>query len=124
MERINIIAILLSPIIAVIISVFISNWMIERRNNYVLKSQLLRAIIGRRANLKDPEFLSALNSIRIVFHNDKEMVADCRNFYDSLRTHKEDTKLRNQEFTNLVLSMCESLKIKDLKESDIIDVST
>ena len=99
---VNITAILLSPVVAVIISLFISNWMIEQRNEYMVKSQLLRTIAGRVFNTKDPEFLSALNSVRIVFHDDKKVLAKWRISYDTLRSNKEDTKLCNQKFVDLV----------------------
>ena len=137
---------IVSSAIAVVIAVFISHWLGKRQRLYEMKSGVLRELVGRRANFQDPNFVIALNSIPVVFHDNEGIKTAWREYHDIINYPElspntmaelkkqlesgdlvglpEDfalEKLANKKFITLVLAICKSLNIK-AKENDVLPV--
>lgn len=123
-----------SSAIAVVIAVYIAHWLGKRQRLYEVKSGVLRELVGRRANLADPGFKIALNSIPVVFHDNEDVKTAWKEYHDAtteltkeqfkLKGFREDLEeelanLAVQQFVVLVLAICESLNIK-AKENDVL----
>ena len=120
----------LVPVVAAVTAVYIAHWLGKQQRLYEVKSEVLRELVGRRANFQDPDFKIALNSIPVVFHDNNEIKGAWSEFYD-LKTEIQAQQVRgetipqkclnelNGKFVTLVLAICKSLNIK-AKENDVL----
>ena len=116
----NTLQIVLASVIGSAVAVWIAYWLGKRQRLYELRSAVLRELIGRKGNVKDPEFLAALSIVPIVFHKNEEIRKKWEEYRDAVTPPKEDMESCNQKFVDLVLSICDSLNIKAKKEDVLI----
>jgi hypothetical protein len=79
-EIINFFAILLSPIIAVLITIFLQN----RKDKHNSKMNIFITLISTRNRPPSEEIVRALNMIDVIFSKDKEVRKLWREYYDML----------------------------------------
>lgn len=88
MEIINIVAIIISPIIAV----SITWWYQNRKEKRDEKIRLFFKLFShRKAFPPSPDLVEALNSIEVVFHDSKIVVDRWHEYYEMLRVQNPDT---------------------------------
>ena len=104
---INILAVLLSPIIAL----WISNIVQERKEKRKEKMQILKILMTQRFSVKNIEYVNALNLIDVVFVDSK----DIRSAYKNLYNEYASTIDLNNENNRQIFQE----KIKKLLESDL-----
>ena len=75
---INILAVLLSPIIAL----WISNIVQERKEKRKEKMQILKILMTQRFSVKNIEYVNALNLIDVVFVDSKDVRGAYKNLYN------------------------------------------
>jgi hypothetical protein len=105
MEWINIAAIAISPLIAVLVSVWVQNRK-ERRQH---KLGILAALVGSRHDELTADNVRALNMIDLVFHDEPRVRALWRDYFDMLCTEGlnnptgwvQRNKKRNELITEL-----------------------
>ncbi len=80
METVNIIAVLLSPVIAVLVSIYIQNRIEKRRS----KTYIFNTLIMYRNRAPNEELVRALNMIDVVFLEDKSIRSLWKDYYSML----------------------------------------
>jgi len=106
---ISIIAVLISPIIATLLAVWIGEEI--RRKNYQKEREdkLLEKLIANRYIFGSVEFLSALNSIDFVFSNNKNIKELVKNLHRAY-INKENVTVINQRIVELIYDICKYKK--------------
>jgi hypothetical protein len=109
MQIINIIAIALSPIIAVLVSI----WIQYRREKNQRKFQILGTLIATRYNPILDDNVKALNLIDIIFHNKPNVRKLWHEYYDLLSneslSNPSGYELRQKKNWELIAEMAKSL---------------
>jgi len=125
----------LVPAVAAVTAVCIAHELGKQQRLYEVKSEVLRELVGRRANFEDPGFKIALNSIPVVFHDNEDVKTAWKEYHDTVTELEEQqlklqglaglpqieelTNLANKKFIILALAICKSLNIK-AKENDVL----
>lgn len=112
------IAILLSPLIAVLITQRLA----DRKRKLERKEETLTKLIEWRWNTSSDEFLRAINSIPVVFKDHPKIRTAYKELYDAIEIGKKvgDETIGKKLFVPLVLQICRELGYtKDIEESDI-----
>ena len=114
----TIIAILLSPVIALIIGQKI----VESRRKKDRKEEVLRKLISYRHIVHSDEFLSALNSVPIIFRED-EKIKKLHKYYFLSNKNNALEGVQKANLVALILAVCNDLGYgKNVEYSDIEDV--
>ena len=112
---INILAILLSPVIAVVIAYQLD----VRHERQERRYKVLEKLVAHRYYTTKDEFLEAINAVPIIFKDYKTVKELHRNFYDSIQ-NKEPAELRDARLIKLILEICNVMGYgKNLEEADI-----
>lgn len=108
---INILAILASPIIALLIS----NKIQENKDKRKDKVEILKALMKKRGPLQDTHYVDALNLIDLVFVDSEEVRTAYRNLYSEYCKKPEDINLNNINLceTKLIETIVENIGYKD-----------
>jgi hypothetical protein len=117
-ETINILAILLSPAIAVLITL---DWE-RRKGKQERKERLFIALMAERKSFPlSYELVKALNLIDVVFSDSKEVLKQWHEYYNLLVTAKTEVEIqeRQRKFLDLVHAIASSMGYKNLKQTDI-----
>jgi len=105
---------LIISIIAVIVSPLIALWVGEeiRRNNYQRKREdkLLEKLIAFRYMLHSTDFLSAFNSINFVFSKNEKIKELVKDLHRARTNNKEDITVINQRIVELIYEICKYRK--------------
>ena len=108
-ELLNIIAIILSPIVAVLVSFWVGEKMRQRNYKEDRKDKILEKLIAFRHDVSSPNFLSAINSIILAFDDNdkiKELVRDLHRAY----ANKESQNIVDQKLVELIYAICKDRK--------------
>ena len=115
---VSILAILLSPVIAVLVGQYLS----EKRRRQERREALLRDLIENRYKVSSEGFLRAFNSIPIVFREQKRIRTLHKEYYDSV-TRQDPESIQKGKMVAVILAICRELGYsKDIEESDIDNV--
>ena len=118
MEAINIIAVLLSPVIAVGVTL----WWQQRKEKRDSKERLFLTLMAhRRAFPPTIEWVNALNVIDVVFSDSHQVVQLWHEYYASLANPPANKNFEGRDHTYLLMlsSMARSLGYKRLEQTDI-----
>ena len=114
-DIITVIALVLGPVSAVIITL----WHQRRSERNAAKRQLFLTLMANRKAAPTPNWVSALNLIDVVYADDKRVVELWHKLYDTLNS----LPINNQQFThqhlNLLSTMAGSLGYRSLQQTDI-----
>ena len=116
----EIIAILLSPIIASIISLWVGEKMRKKDRKKDEEYDICKKLIAYRYQLHSVEFLSALNSIVLVFHRDKDLKEMVKNLHHAY-TNGENQKIIDQKIVELIYRVCK-IAGYDVEEYEIVNL--
>lgn len=83
------------------------------------KRKLFFALMANRKATPNKEWVDALNTIDIVFQDDKRVRRAWRDYYDSLDETSQYNKETNAFKLDLLSEMALSLGYKDLKQTEI-----
>ncbi len=115
LDIINIIAIIIIPIIAVIIGYCLQNRSEKRKDKMRIFSHLMSI---RAFNYIDQYSVNIINSVPIVFYNDKEVIEKYNIYLKSLNIKPEDVPQKQKEIddnkTNLLVAMAKALGYKNI----------
>lgn len=110
---INIIALLVAPIIAVIVGQFLQ----EKAQKRADKMQVFKTLMMTRGLSRDYQMVAVLNTIEVVFADDKKVVDQWKKYHDSLCADFSDefaAKKSNDERIKLLEEMAKALKYKNI----------
>ena len=120
MAWLTLFAILLSPVIAVLVTMWIQK-RIERRG---VKLRILAQLMGNRHTPIAPENIVALNMIDLVFHDDERVRGLWSDYFDMLCNKGLDNELgweqRNKKRNELITAVASSLGYSE--QIDHLDV--
>jgi len=113
-EVINIIALLLSPVIAVCIGF----WLQERKKIYEVKKNIFLTLIAHRGDQVHHNFVNSLNMIDFVFRKDKAVITAWHTHRDNLKQDRHCTpdEIR-RSLLNLLAEMTDCLGYKKLRQT-------
>lgn len=115
LEIINVIAIILIPIVAVLIGQWLQNKSEKRKDKMRVFSHLMSY---RAFNYTDQYSVNILNSIPIVFYKDADVREKYKNYIQSLNIKPEDVLQKQKEIednkTKMLESMAKSLGYKNI----------
>lgn len=117
MEIINIIAILLSPVIAVCITLWYQNYKSKRS----AKMNLFLTLMANRRTFPPPySIVNGLNTIDVVFHSHSSVLDLWHQYYDSLHQKAEnvDWEKQNHLYLDMLTEMARILGYKNLKQTE------
>ncbi len=102
---ISIIAVIISPIIATLVAIWIGEQI--RRKNYQKEREdkLLEKLVANRYMAYSEEFVSALNSINFVFSKNEKIKELVKNLHRAY-INKESTDVTNQRLVELIYKIC------------------
>lgn len=117
-DIVAIIAIILSPIIAVAIGELLRKRNFEKQR----RLEVLHDLMAYRDKIESDEFLRALNSLRLLFSKDNELKKLLNYLYET--THKRDIgKVESQIVDNLIVKIikyvCDLVEFRNITEEDI-----
>ena len=101
MNIINIIAIVVSPLIAVLVSIWVQNWLETRRARRNIFANLMST---RHHVAHSDEIVRALNMIDVVFHNQEKVRKLWREYFEMLHS-KETIPLWDKKKGELITEM-------------------
>src|ERR1051325_6542648 len=111
-----IIATLLSPIIAVCITLWYQSYHEKRK----LKFDTFHTIVAfRDAVPPSPHLVNALNTIDIVFHDCSNVIRLWHEYYDLLHQETVNYEQRKRKYLDLIAEMAKELGYKDIHQTDI-----
>lgn len=117
-ETLSIIAILVSPVFAVSITLWYTKQQDKRRQ----KMNLFLTLIATRKELPTPaRFVDALNMIDVVFNGNNKVISAWKTLFASYQTHPFDNqaiKNADNKLLDLLDVMAKSLGYKDIKQTD------
>lgn len=115
-DYINIAAILLSPVIAVCITL----WYQNRVEKLKTKKEVFFVLMKNRKMLQIPiEYVAALNSIEVVFHGQKQVISLWEQYYDNLNSINPDLVKRGHLQLDLLAAIAKHLGYDSLKQTQI-----
>lgn len=118
-DILDIIAIIISPIVAVIISQHLQ----ERERMHLDKMDVFKTLMVSRGMSWTPEKVKALNIIEVVFYNDNKVLNQWKTYYESLcndNPNNEELSKIKAEGDRLLDTMAASLGYKDKVTWDTI----
>ena len=102
-DIVSIIAILASPVMAVLITLFIESRRQKRRD----KMELFKTLMTQRGFLTSYVWVNAINSVPIVFADEKKVIEALDNFMRVVQTQP----FNNEEFENKKVKLLENISI-------------
>jgi len=121
MEIINIVAIIISPLIAVSITF----WNQRRVDKKDIKEGVFFTLMENRSNLYiSLETVQALHSIDVVFQDDKQVIKLWSDYFDSLSPISFDEDKNKRLWLDLLAAMAKNLGYKNLTQVQISKVYT
>ena len=118
MEIITVIAILLSPLIAVLVTI----WMQNRKEKRERKEAIFSTLMAhRRAFPPVPDWVKALNLIDVVFSENQKVVVLWHQYYQLLGSASSNNEYQDREhkYIELLSEMAKVLGYKNLQQTDI-----
>lgn len=113
---INIIAILISPVVATAIAIYSSNKSERRRE----KIKILQTLMMTRLNRSCIEYVNALNLIDVVFYDSDKVRKTYKELLDMYRSDREDRNEHNVKNLKLIESIVDDLGYsKEIKWDEI-----
>jgi hypothetical protein len=114
---IGIIAIIVGPVSAVIITL----WHQDRKQKIGEKNRLFLTLMAHRKTLPpNPEWVNALNVIDVVFSDNPNIVTHWHDFYNLLHADMEKTQQqRDHKYLELLSAMAKVLDYPSLSQTDI-----
>nr|WP_325214172.1 DUF6680 family protein [uncultured Oscillibacter sp.] len=112
MTIVNVAAVVLSPVIAVLVGQFLQNRAEKRKD----KMDIFKTLMVNRYAVWSVDSVRALNSIDIIFSEDKEVRSRCKEYYDKLciqEPNASDLKRINTSRDKLLEAIACSLGYKD-----------
>lgn len=109
MELVNIISVVVSPLIAVLVSM----WIQDRKERQQHKREILGTLIGARHNPLAIENIRALNVIDLVFYDEPHVRSLWREYFGMLcneeLNNQDGWELQNRKRNDLITAMAASL---------------
>ncbi|RYU62667.1 hypothetical protein ERW51_18740 [Aliivibrio finisterrensis] len=105
----EIIAVLVSPIIAILISLWLTERLQKRRD----RLDIFKTLMTTRENNLTLDFVKSVNAIDVVFHNRSSVREAWRELYNSYNTSDPDLKRISDNHTKLLEAMAKDLGYKD-----------
>jgi hypothetical protein len=121
METINVIAILLSPIIAVLITLWYQSYKEKRDAKFRL---FLTLMAHRKENPLTIEHVNSLNLIDVVFANHPKVLQLWHEYYNLLNTRPANVVAWENKHVELLSEMATELRYGKLKQTDILKFYT
>lgn len=134
MQIISIIAIFLGPLIAVIISIKLSQYYLKKNSDQQIKINIFYTLMQNREFPFSSQLYIALNSINVAFYNNKDVIHAWKEFRNYIASNPEKDKIifnsedlkwnneKNEHFYNLLKKMAKSLNY-EFNEDDIKNTS-
>ena len=118
LQIINIIAILLSPIIAVCITLWYQNYKSKRNDRINL---FLTLMANRKTFPRPYSVVNSLNTIDVVFHKYKNVLNLWHQYYHTLHQKADvvDWENQNHLYLDMLAEMARVLGYKNLKQTEI-----
>lgn len=114
-ETLTLFAILLSPVIAVTITLLHADIKEKRRQ----KMNLFLTLIATRQTFPIPtKFVDSLNMIDVVFYNNKKVIDSWKAVFASLHTDPMQVSVYNRKLLDLLDAMAKSLGYNNIKQTD------
>ena len=113
---INVIAIILGPIIAVIITLVYQKYKEKRDAKYRL---FLTLMAHRKSFPPTIAWVESLNLIDVVFADHPKVVELWHQYYDLLHQESKDYTKREHKYLELLSAMAKTLGYKNLQQTDI-----
>lgn len=107
-DIINIAAIVLSPIIAVVVTIFLQN----RSDKKKEKIAIIKSLLSTGHYLYSDEIIRSYNLIDIVFKDDKDVRAKWKLYYEALCNESLQYQVRLDKKLDLILAMCKSVNYR------------
>lgn len=114
-DIINIAAIVLSPIIAVLVTIFLQN----RSDKKKEKIAIIKSLLSTGHYLYSDEIIRSYNLIDIVFKDDKDVRAKWKLYYEALCNESLQYQVRLDKKLDLILAMCKSVNYKNITAQDL-----
>ena len=112
----NIIAVILGPIIAVIITL----WYQSRKEKRDTKHRIFLTLMGhRKSNPPTFALVEVLNTLDVVFADNSKIVRLWHEYYDLLCTKEPNYQTLEHKYLDLLSEIAQSLGYKKLKQTDI-----
>jgi len=105
----EILAILFSPLIAVLVTVWLNNREHKRKD----RLEIFKTLMMCRENNSNMDFVRAVNSIDVVFHDVAPVREAWKNLNDAYHTNTPDFKKIQDNHTKLLEVMANELGYKD-----------
>jgi len=116
MEWINVLAILLSPLIAVMITL----WYQNRSEKIKAKKTLFLTLMKHRQSINIPlEYVESLNTIDVVFQDNQLVIDLWAQYYDSLSSETPNLVQQGHLKIDLLAAMAKDLNYDSLKQTQI-----
>jgi hypothetical protein len=118
MDTLMLIAVLTSPVIAVIITL----WHQGRKEKRTQKIRTFFTLVALRDSMPIPyDFVTALNTIDVVFHNDLKVLAAWKKYYENLNSDNSPASLkaRTDLKLDLLYEMSQVLGYKNWKQTEM-----
>lgn len=114
-EILTLIAIFLSPIVAVGITL----WYNHRKDKRQQKMNLFLTLLATRKTFPiPPKFVDGLNTIDVVFHNDKKVISAWKELFAAYYTEPFQAQVADRKLLDLLDEMAKSLDYKNIKQTD------
>lgn len=114
-DVISICAIIISPVIAVIITL----WHSSRKEKQSQKMSLFMTLIANRKTYPIPAvFVNALNTIDVVFHGEKTVIDAWKALFASYHVEPFQIEIADRKLLDLLDAMAKSLDYNDIKQTD------
>ena len=118
MEWLTLLAIALSPLIAVLVSL----WLQARKEKRDRKNHIFTTLMAhRKTNPPAQEWVSALNLIDVAFDDNKKVLSLWHEYYALLGSAQNQNEYRDREhkYIELLSVMAKDLGYKQLQQTDI-----
>ena len=114
-DVLTILAILLSPLIAVIITL----WYNDRQEKQKAKIELFMTLLANRKTYPVPiEFVNSLNTIDVVFHKSEKVISAWKNLFSEYHNEPFQITLVNRKLLDLLDAMAKDLGYIDIRQTD------
>ena len=114
-DILTILAILTSPIIAVIVTL----WYSKRQEKRKEKMDLFMTLLANRKTYPIPvEFANSLNTIDVVFHNSEKVVIAWKNLFSEYHNDPFIVSVADRKLLDLLDAMAKDLGFMDIRQTD------
>lgn len=105
--------IIFSSLISGMLGVLITNYFFLRQEKRKLKKDILIKLVGSKYDTSHDNFHQAINSIIVVYNEDKEVMQNLKNFMEAVEstTVNKNSHL-SQKLLDLIISMNKNLGMK------------